>query len=341
MRKLHLAFLYPFLLLCSANTVFGVIVPVPPLGSMVRQADTIVRGYFSFSEEGSVIFHVEASLKGGIQPFREIEITSVIMGRSSAHNLPLFIAEKIQGKPCLVLGNDRNGQIDLPWYTSSIWTEGGGISKEWSVSKDIHACEEFVRSIMEYDRLGQGDESQLARQLLSDLDDITRRSFVLGYVNSRPPIFLEDKVMEHDLLSVVAAHISSQRIYDDWSLRCMWFLAPRMPQSIIIPYLLEVAATGSVQQSDIALSEVKASLRGRRLLESGVSDDLAALSGNVSKALPSLRAIDGRNNLHLFDARLDEVASAAPSVFSQIYDEPRPSGLSAHEEKRFWKNKVR
>ena len=356
MRKLHLAFLYSFLLLCWADTAFSTSILMPSLGGMVRQADTIVTGYFS-SSESNVIFHVEASLKGKIQPFREIEITMEGWGYGGLNKLSRFVA-KIQHEPCVILGKDIDGRIKLPWYVYSIWPQGvQGVSRRGPARENVQTCEVFVRSFIEYDwLLAQQDEDQLVGRLLSDLEDIKRRSFVLEYLdssrhisNSSPDIFPEDKEMERDLMSIVAAHISSRRIYDDWSVRCMLPLASGMPQSIILPYFLEVAATGSVQ-SDPALSRVKSSLRGRRrtLLESaglsydpGVSYDLAALSGIVSKALPCLRAIDGRNNLHLFDARLDEVASAAPSVFSQIYDEPRPSGLSAHEEKRFWKNKVR
>jgi hypothetical protein len=306
-------------------------VAVPSLGQAIRTADTIAKGRLSV-DGSNVLFLVESRVKGKYQPSRAIRIAK---NRDDIFFDLVRYAVQLQGQPCFILGVDRNDEIYLPWNAFSVWPQG--ISNEWSIFEDIDKCATFIDTLVKYERL-ESYPNTLLTSLLNDLQADSFRHAVLAYLNSSPNLFRNDRSLERDVLSVVAAHISSRRIFDEWTAHSMRSLSPSMPQSITIPYFMEVVKKGGTQ-GDLAQASVEAALRARGLVDHDVNGRVN-LSAAVEAALPKLRIADAQRNTHLFDAINGDIAASAGLVFGEIFSESRPNGKGLKDEKTFWMNRI-
>ena len=326
------------MLALGMHDTFGFSVYFPFFGTSVLEADSIVSGTLSATDE-SVSVHVTDSIKG---THKVHESVSLFKNPSDPYFNPTNFATKLNGEECLVFGYHHEGGMQLLWSQYAVWPQGITTGRPWLSS--LEDCMAFVTAILEYESMGKIDESSLVKRLVQDLQTDARRLFALEYLESTPRIngvhqkvFGNEPVnddLRYDILRIAAAHIVKNQLFDDWTFMCVQRAYPVMPQTLMITYFKALVGKKGLHD-EVA----RAQLRSIARLPPEIKD-YATIESKINEMIPFYQQLDAKRNLRLFDSPHEAIAESASLVFSMIFNIPAPQNMTRAEEKVFWQTKM-
>ena len=327
-------FLVAIFLFISIEHGLAFTMVIPSMGTCVREADVIVKGTFAV-DNGTVVFYVTSTIKGAYTPQQRIPVTKY--KEDIFFNLNRFVSE-FQTKECVVLGTKQDDGILLCWSPFSVWPHG--LTGYGPMFETVESCMDFITAILAYEKLEQRDPQMCAKNLIRDIKDDKRRPFAFAYLDSYQDTTTwrralgVDEDLRDDVLRVVAMHIVTRHLDDKWTFDHVRSLSSSMPKSIMLPYFMKIASSEGSQKEaarsrlppmvNLPLKETEYETTEARALE----------------MIPMFQQLDAKKSIHLFDSPNEELANSASLLFSTIFNEPAPKGMTRAKEKAFWQTKI-